>query len=56
MNRTGATDRMGATAGTGAALRAHMQGRVIGASDPGYDQARRVWNGAVDRYPAMIAC
>jgi FAD/FMN-containing dehydrogenase len=56
MNRTGATDRMGAAAGTGAALRARMRGRVIDASDPGYGQARRVWNGAVDRYPAMIAC
>jgi FAD/FMN-containing dehydrogenase len=56
MNRTGATDRMGAAAGTGAALRARMRGRVIDASDPGHGQARRVWNGAVDRYPAMIAC
>jgi FAD/FMN-containing dehydrogenase len=38
------------------ALRAAMRGRVIDASDPGYDAARKIWNGAVDRRPAIIAC
>jgi FAD/FMN-containing dehydrogenase len=42
--------------GTARALRARIRGRVIDAADPGYDQARRIWNGAVDRYPALIAC
>jgi FAD/FMN-containing dehydrogenase len=54
--RTGTADSTGTTAGTGAALQARLRGRVIDASDPGYAAARRVWNGAVDRHPAMIAC
>jgi FAD/FMN-containing dehydrogenase len=45
-----------AVTGTGAALQARMRGLVIDPSDPGYASARRVWNGAVDRHPAMIAC
>ncbi|MDE2362690.1 MAG: FAD-binding oxidoreductase [Hyphomicrobiales bacterium] len=36
-------------------FRNHFRGRLVWASDPGYDLARRVWNGAVDRRPAMIA-
>jgi FAD/FMN-containing dehydrogenase len=30
-------------------------GEILRPGDPGYEQARQVWNGTVDRYPAMIA-
>jgi len=36
-------------------LRASMRGDVITRTDPGYDAARRVWNGLVDHHPAVIA-
>ena len=29
--------------------------RILTPSDPGYDEARRIWNGAIDRSPAAIA-
>ena len=32
-----------------------FQGELITPADAGYDTARRVWNRAVDRYPAVIA-
>ncbi|GEC53701.1 FAD/FMN-containing dehydrogenase [Bradyrhizobium japonicum] len=32
-----------------------LKGQVVLAGSAGYDEARRVWNGAVDRRPAMIA-
>jgi FAD/FMN-containing dehydrogenase len=35
-------------------LRANVEGEVVGASDPAYDEARGVWNGMVDRYPAAV--
>jgi FAD/FMN-containing dehydrogenase len=36
-------------------LEAHLQGQLIFPSDDTYDKARRVWNGMIDRYPALIA-
>jgi FAD/FMN-containing dehydrogenase len=41
--------------GSVSAVRAAMSGPVIAPADPGYDQARRVWNAGIDRHPAMIA-
>lgn len=37
------------------ALRQAMQGEVIDRGHPEYDRARRVWNGLIDRHPAVIA-
>jgi len=40
---------------TVAELQTSMRGRLLRPADDGYDVARRVWNGAVDRRPALIA-
>jgi hypothetical protein len=32
-----------------------FQGELIRPGDPAYDQVRRLWNGAIDRHPALIA-
>jgi len=36
-------------------LARHFRGELIRRDDPQYDRARRVWNGAIDRYPALVA-
>lgn len=36
-------------------FRASLRGPLLTAADEGYDQARRIWNGAFDRKPALIA-
>ncbi|WP_129677591.1 FAD-binding oxidoreductase [Candidatus Chloroploca sp. Khr17] len=35
-------------------LRAAMSGELIAPDHPGYEQTRRVWNGQIDRRPAVI--
>ena len=37
------------------ALRAHLTGEVVGAGDEGYDTARSVWNGMIDKRPVAVA-
>ena len=37
------------------ALRNELQGEVLDRPHPAYDEARRVWNGLIDRRPAVIA-
>ncbi|MFW6075554.1 MAG: FAD-binding oxidoreductase [Chloroflexota bacterium] len=37
------------------ALRTSLQGKVIDRNDPEYNDARAIWNGMIDRHPAVIA-
>jgi FAD/FMN-containing dehydrogenase len=41
--------------GSVAELAESMRGEVICPGDPGYDEARSIWNGAHDKHPALIA-
>ncbi|HEX6327777.1 MAG TPA: FAD-binding protein, partial [Jiangellaceae bacterium] len=36
-------------------FRAGFRGALLRPHEDGYDEARRVWNGAIDRKPALIA-
>jgi hypothetical protein len=45
----------GLTQASLAALQAQMRGSLVRPSDPEYDQARKVYNGMIDRRPALIA-
>jgi FAD/FMN-containing dehydrogenase len=36
-------------------LVATFRGQLVRSDDPTYDEHRRVWNGSIDRYPALIA-
>ena len=38
-----------------AALRAALRGPVVLGGEPGYDDVRAIWNGMIDRRPAVIA-
>jgi FAD/FMN-containing dehydrogenase len=38
-----------------AALRSRFRGELIQPGDETYEPARRVWNGAIDRHPALVA-
>ena len=53
------TTLSGATAGLSQAkvdgLRRQMQGALVQSTDYGYDALRQVWNGQIDRKPALIA-
>ncbi len=37
------------------ALRAQFRGRLVGREDPQYDETRKVYNGMIDKRPALIA-
>jgi hypothetical protein len=37
------------------ALQAQLRGSLLRPGDPGYDDARTIWNGMIDRRPALIA-
>src|SRR5262249_60935327 len=38
-----------------AELSAGLRGHLVGRDDPDYDEARKIWNGSIDRRPGLIA-
>lgn len=56
-------EKLSTTAGRSIALsdehleefRTSFRGEVLGREDAGYDDARRLWNGMIDKHPALIA-
>jgi FAD/FMN-containing dehydrogenase len=37
------------------ALEDSFRGEIVRPTDPSYDEHRRIWNGSIDRFPALIA-
>ena len=37
-------------------LKKRFRGQLLRREDPGYEQARKVWNGMIDKHPDLIAC
>jgi len=37
------------------ALRVAFRGELVRRGDPTYDERRKIWNGSIDRYPALLA-
>ena len=55
MNTT--TDGTGQKSNAGIdSFRASFGGQALAPGDPAYDTSRAIWNGAIDRKPAVIAC
>ena len=46
---------MGLDAAALAELADGFRGELVGRDDPSYDEHRRIWNGSIDRHPALIA-
>src|SRR5919204_624233 len=38
-----------------AELQGRLRGQIVGRDDPDYDEHRKIWNGSIDRRPALIA-
>jgi FAD/FMN-containing dehydrogenase len=55
MTTTMGSDASAVGAAAVAALRGALEGDVVVPADAGYDEHRRVWNGSIDRHPAVIA-
>ena len=36
-------------------FKSQLRGELLSADDQGYDPARKVWNGMIDKHPALIA-
>jgi hypothetical protein len=39
----------------GAELQAQLRGTLLTPGQPGYDESRTIWNGMIDRRPALVA-
>jgi FAD/FMN-containing dehydrogenase len=37
-------------------LKTRMRGQLLRSADPGYDKARKLWNGMINKRPNLIAC
>jgi FAD/FMN-containing dehydrogenase len=36
-------------------LKKHLRGQLLCQDDPGYNEARKIWNGMIDKRPALVA-